>query len=839
MTIQTTRRLRALLFTASALAGASLAGAALAQTAATPAAVQPPSDEVIVTVARTTRSAVELAGPETQKILPGISPLKAIESLPGVVYETADPWGNNEQNESLVVHGFTTQQLGYTMDGVPLGDQQYGNYNGLSTSRAVTSENVGRVVLESGAGSLGVASTSNLGGAIETFSSDPAKAMGLDLRETGGSYSTTRTFVRFDTGEVLGGYAYGSYLHHDAVAWDFNGHQRDDQANLKYVRDDAHGKLTLFADWDSKVEPNEDAISYGSQQTATAASFTPYTRPFTYPNIQGCVANVAPSSANGNLPGTPPTAQGNNFSNCFSAAQRVDDLAYAKYDWNAAPGVVWSNQAYYHYDYSRGIVAGPVNNAGLPALFAAYYPNLVDTPSGSPAGLAGVGTAANQTNKYTLQNMVNVFGGTGLEVRTTEYRINRAGELSTLKWQLGDHQIEAGVWWEHNEDAQHRVWYPFSAANNDLSPYDVPDGPKAFTQYYAQFFVNDEQLHIQDQWRALPNLLVQAGWKASLQTADGKFPINQVNLATVSPTSASYIQYPSGSLTSNDWFLPQVGAVWDATDKVQGFFNIQKNMRQFIPYGAGSNFYGASPWSLGNQAAFNLFKSTVKPESSWTYEVGARGHTDLEWGFITGVEGQASYYHVDFSNRLLNVAPYNFINPAPAILVNVGGVTTNGVDVAATLHFGRHFQAYDALSYNKSTYNSSYSSGVSSSGAPTIVATAGKWVPLTPDWLNKFIVSTNWGPFEAQVNGDYVGRRYVTYLNDLSVPGTLLVGLEASYAIAVPADTWVKSAKISLNVTNLGDAKGVSTAVVTSASGGYQGYPIAPTMGFVTLQAKF
>ena len=60
----------------------------------------------------------------------------------------------------------------------------------------------------------------------------------------------------------------------------------------------------------------------------------------------------------------------------------------------------------------------------------------------------------------------------------------------------------------------------------------------------------------------------------------------------------------------------------------------------------------------------------------------------VDLGVITGIEGQASYYHVDFSNRLLNIAPYNFINPAPAILVNVGGVTTNGVDMAGTLNFG-------------------------------------------------------------------------------------------------------------------------------------------------------
>src|SRR4051794_10120364 len=63
-------------------------------------------EEIVVTTGRTTRSSVTLVGAESQKLLPGISPLKAIETLPGVVYETADPWGNNEQNSSLVIHGF-------------------------------------------------------------------------------------------------------------------------------------------------------------------------------------------------------------------------------------------------------------------------------------------------------------------------------------------------------------------------------------------------------------------------------------------------------------------------------------------------------------------------------------------------------------------------------------------------------------------------------------------------------------------------------------------------------------------------------------------------------------
>ena len=813
-----TASLRARLSAGGALC-ALLGGVAHAQTGVGvqgPEADQstPPSavDSVVVT-ARTTRSAVALTAPEIQKILPGVNPLKAIRTLPGVLFETSDPWGNNEQNESLFVHGFSTQQLGFTMDGVPLGDQQYGNYNGLSPSRAVSSENVSRVVLSSGAGSLGVASTSNLGGAIETFSRDPSANRTVDVRQTLGSYDTFRTFGRFDTGDMgNGNSAYVSYLRQDARAWDFNGQQGGQQINGKFVHDDSHGKLTLYADWQTKVEPNEDATAFGNQQTAAAGGYTPYTRPFLYPDYSAGLAYLK----TGALPGSPPVATGNNFQNYFSAAQRDDDLIYAKYDWKASGNLTWSNQGYYHFDYGRGIVAGPINQAGLPGLFGTYFPGLV---------VGGTGSAA------SLQNISNLFGGTGYEVRTTEYSINRGGLISTLNWQFGDHAIEAGVWYEHNRSTQHRVWYPFTSANNDLTPYDVPRGPAVFEQYAFEFNTDVVQFHLQDQWRILPTFLLQVGFKTSFQDAGDKVLIQQKNLPTANPPTL----YPTGSITTNEGFLPQVGALWDVTPTEQVFANIQKNLRQFIPYGAGSNFYGSSPWSLGSQAAFDLFKATVKPETSWTYEVGVRTNRQLSLGPITSVQGQLNYYHVDFSNRLFNVAAYNFINPGASILVNVGGVTTDGVDFAATLNFGPHFHLYDAVSYNKSTYDSNYLSGA----AATVVPTAGKNVPLEPNWLNKTIASMNFGPFEAQLSADYVGERFVTYLNDLSVKSTFQLGLEASYAFSVASMPWVKAPKVSVNITNLTDTKGISTAVVTGASGGYQAFPLPPRMVFVTLQAAF
>lgn len=814
---------QAALWCGAALLALMASGAQAAETAAaTPAAADTDStsvEQVIITSQRETRSAVTMQAQQIQNVLPGASPLKAIQFLPGVVYRTADPWGNNEQNLSLFVHGFSTQQLGFTMDGVPLGDQQYGNYNGLSVSRAVTSENVSRVTLSSGAGALGVASTSNLGGAIETFSRDPSAERGLNVRQTVGSHETSRTFVRLDSGEMAGGWkGYVSYLRQDAKAWDFEGHQRGHQVNLKLVHEGEKGVLTFYADWQMKVEPNEDATAMGNQQTAAAAGFTPYTRPFLYPNLAACTSSLTGG------PGTPPPAQGNNFSNCFSAAQREDILSYLKYAWTPVEGLTWTNQVYFHYNYGRGIVAGPVNNAGLPALFATYYPELI--VGGSP------------TSAGSLANLVALFGGTGNEVRTTEYHINRPGALSTVDWTLGDHQIKAGFWFEHNEPTQQRAWYPFSVANNNLTPYDVPRGKKALVQYAAEFFTNDVQLHFQDQWRIIPQLLVQVGFKSSLQDATGKFPVNQKNL----PTVAVPVQYPTGSITSNKWFLPQAGLLWDISDKDQLFVNAQQNMRQFIPYGAGSNFYGFSPWSLGTQAAFELFKTTVKPETAWTYEAGLRSRREVSLGPITGVEGQVNVYNVKFKNRLLNIAPFNFINPAPAILANVGGVTTKGVDVAGTLKFGEHFQLYNALSYNESKYDSDYQSGTTLVGGvstPVTVATGGKYVPLTPKWMNKTIARVTFGAFDAQISGDYVGKRYVTYLNDLSVKSMMLVDLNAGYTFDMSDKGFVKGLRLSANVTNLFDKKGVSTAGVTGNSGGYTAFPQAPRMGFLTVSADF
>ncbi|WP_296001020.1 TonB-dependent receptor [Rugamonas sp.] len=766
---------------ASGTADASAADAAMVAAADGPVTI-------VEVASHKTRSSVAITRADMQKILPGVNPLKALETLPGVSFQTADPWGNNEQNLSIFVHGFSGQQLGYTMDGVPLGDQQYGNYNGLSPQRAVISENVSSVILSSGAGDLATASTSNLGGTIETYSSEPAKQSGATVQQTVGSYKTSRTFARIDTGDYgNGNSAYLSAVHQEARAWDFQGRQGGDQVNAKYVHQSDAGKLTLFFDYSKKTEPNEDATVHVANETSA-----PYTRPFIYPDFNYLQQYLSPTGA------TPP-ADGNNYRDYYSDAQRTDYLTYAKYDMNLGEHTVWSNQIYYHNDDGVGVVAGPIGVAGLPALFNVYFPG---------------------------QNLKQVFGNSGLATRTTEYVIKRGGWQSSLRTEIGDHHIEGGLWFEQNNSNAFRRWYAFDV-NHPTSPYDRPSNP-LITQYGSTIENKVVQLHLQDEWQLRPDLALQAGFKSSLQFADGEFPVQPARGAIANGSLA----LPVGVIDTKKWFLPQAGARWDITSHDQMFANVQKNMRQFPTYGGG----GTSPWSLASQQAFDLFKATVKPETSVTYELGLRSSHEVNWGVVSAVDSQIELYHVDFRDRLLSISPTAVItsiiggNP---VLANVGSVKTDGIDLSGTLHFGRMFSFYDALSYNRSQYQDNYTSGT------TLVQTAGKEEPGSPQRMNKFVATATVADTEFQLIGDYVGKRYATYTDDLSVSSYFLMSLGVSGKLPFLNGSMVKNARYRLNVSNLAQRTGSLNVVVGAASGTYNTYPIAPRQGFLTFMADF
>ena len=92
-------------------------------------------DTIVVYGRGETRQVQELDNKALTVLAPGTSPLKAIEKLPSVNFQSADPFGIYEWSQRVSIRSFCQTQLGFNLDGIPLGDGTYGNNNGLHISR--------------------------------------------------------------------------------------------------------------------------------------------------------------------------------------------------------------------------------------------------------------------------------------------------------------------------------------------------------------------------------------------------------------------------------------------------------------------------------------------------------------------------------------------------------------------------------------------------------------------------------------------------------------------------------------------------------------------------------
>jgi iron complex outermembrane receptor protein len=241
----------------------------------------------------------------------------------------------------------------------------------------------------------------------------------------------------------------------------------------------------------------------------------------------------------------------------------------------------------------------------------------------------------------------------------------------------------------------------------------------------------------------------------------------------------------SGRLKAQDMFLPQAGVNYTFSDALEGFVSYAENMRAFT----------TDPF-MTNQAGFAAIRNTIKPETSQTVEGGLRFH-------LPKFEGSIAGYHVKFKNRLLSVQPCAIIEGCATILSNVGSVTTNGMELAATYRFTHAISLYGSYSFTDARYDDDVLSGV-------LYATRDKHIVATPSNLANLALSYDDGAASARIGANYQGKRFYTYTNDASVPGRVLVDLSLGYKF--PAASGVlHGLEIQGNVTNLFDKHYVAT----------------------------
>lgn len=490
----------------------------------------------------------------------GTSGLKMLEALPGFNVQVNDALGLYEFGNSVFVRAFNLQQIGFSIDGVPLGRTD--QFGGSPIYRYVDNENTERVTASTGAGDVSQSGYASLGPYVDYQTSNPTLEPGASLSYTLGSDSLRRSFVKLQSGEYQGLSAYFSRSKIDSDLWRGPGtiDREHLEAKVRYRFGD-HDEIWLRAVHNSFYDYDSPYVSIAQYEGTANDPFGRSGRNFAYLD---------------SLPDLPQTVPGVRYSNASynqfykqAVNQRRDTLYSLGGQFEIRPDLL--NYTTLYYEAKKGFGVSP----------EAYATSL-----------------ALHNNE---SNVDGLFAPRGVQYGLSSLSGHRFGGRTGLQWEVGQHRIDTGLWAETDVFNRQQGRYNLSDGSPDGTPlFNEPvhlQGDFSSTR-------NSLQYHLKDTWSLLDDrLLLQFGFKS----LNLKYRIEGYRNA------GDYInnRQPRLSTQWNDAFLPQAGLVYNLTDDTQVFASYSQNMA--LPRGADDIFRAASPSAPPPDA-----------ERAKNYEVGYR-----------------------------------------------------------------------------------------------------------------------------------------------------------------------------------------------------------------------
>ncbi|WP_122433962.1 TonB-dependent receptor family protein [Pseudomonas viridiflava] len=398
-----------------------------------------------------TRQVHRVTEQDTKAYAAGSNPMKVLQRLPGVNFQSSDPLGRELGSQRISLRGFDMHHLGYTLDGVTLGDMSFGNFNGLTINRAIIPENIASTEVAEGTGALGTASNSDLGGTLQFTSANPDQTPGLRLSQTLGSYDTTRTFLRADTGQYKGLAAYVAAENYDANAWKGDSPQRSNALNAKFTYDVDGHHLSFYHSRSEYKESTIPSLSK-SQIDRLGYNWTNYA-----PDWQRAV-----NAANGKFSGGVTSVSDALYN---SSNLRNDELDILSGTFTLSDALILDTTVYHHHDSGAG---------------NSYYPFVYTS-----------GSTTVPSNS----------------IRSTFYGIDRTGFQSALSYYVGEHVVQAGVWVQSNKNSADRYLFDTTGAAPQSGIVEVTGLPLAATIQSQDYNDLTRQFYIRDTWTLLDDRL--------------------------------------------------------------------------------------------------------------------------------------------------------------------------------------------------------------------------------------------------------------------------------------------------------------------------------------------
>ncbi len=631
----------------------------------------------------------------------GISGLKMLEGLPGFNVQTDGALGLYEFGNSVTVRAFNLQQIGFVLDGIPMGRSDA--FGGSPIFRYVDNENLLQVRASPGAGDVSLPSYASLGPIVEYLTTEPSDEFAAMVSVALGDDDFQRTFVKVETGDLNGFSAYVSRSKTDSDLWRGAG---------TIDREHVEGKAQYEFDEDTLLKFQfvyNDFFDFDSpsMNMATYESTTPDLGGKTG-RKRGYIGTI-PDLGFG--PNVPYEDSGYTYYYIDRVNIREDFLYGASFLTDITPAVDMAVTAYYEDKDGFGVSPEAYSSANNRFLQQTAAGLPVTAPNGVQYGLSTVGG-------------------------------DRYGVVANFSWELSNSTIETGIWYENDE--YHRLQQRQNKVGGNPQGATIPEEIVYFRRDYTS--TRDTiQFYLKDTIRLLDDrLTVEAGFKSldldfELQ---GFRDYDDFALADGSPGYGEQLIEADYS----DGFLPMVGAVYELSATDQLFASYSENLA--LPRGADNIFSTATAVPVPAPDA----------ETSRNFELGYRTNRQT-------VNAAVALFFTSFENRLqsFTVPLVGAPGGTETFYQNVGGVDAYGVEFTANWKpefLGDHVYFNSNITYNATEFQDDYTtstetveiSGNTLPDSPEWMVVAGMTAEPTT-WI------------VANLSARYTGRRYSNFVN--------------------------------------------------------------------------
>ena len=687
-------------------------------------------EEIVVVGAQKTFSEVSTTESMQEQQNPITTILATVDNLPGVNVTEGDTFGFDDWSTTINLRGYQTslsdQQVGTTIDGFPNGDSNYGG--GAKANRYIDTMNSAGVEVNQGISDISSRSTEALGGTLNFITNNPEEEQRMRIQMSAGDFDSQRYYGRYDTGRVFNDSttAWISVNHNEATDWIEGSAQNErDHAALKFVSNIGESRLTGYVSYDDIQEDNYQRITR-----------TEFDQDPDWDRLLGNWTEVPYI---------------NQLYRRGWSTLRENKFAYLKLDTVFTEQLSGTFGVYKHNMVGRGDWVPPEiidlvdDQGGSESELAGASPVLGGSALGKIYFVDGTGAALSPT-PGCVSSITFPYGGAGPEYdpacypagaipvqsyRHTHYERDRMGFTADfeLSNQLGEFEntLRGGLWLEDSTRYESRDWHKLTDARVGIQFNETP----YWIQYDREFQRDTSNWYVQDQ----------------IAFGDFSFNVGFRQFDVDSEEHDNFGVSPDESLKSDSDTLFSGGATyltpWDGLELYFGYSENVKPLLDFVLEREGTT------------------TANIEAETAENIEVGMR--------FVSSrFTASAVFFDNTFENRLEFFGPQqagnipNYTIGLAGRYDNVGGIETDGFELAGTYEVTENWSFYAAYSSIDATY---VGTGLGAAADAALSLTPGNTVVNTPD--DMLVLSIDWhrDNYSAGLSTKIVGDRYIDRAN--------------------------------------------------------------------------